>query len=193
MSANHRKELVKALEDDVYDVTDNGIYFPKQGILAVGEYFHRVNDQEWEISLNKLTTEGLTHLLNVGLGSKAKAAGYYLALFSGSTAPADNWTAANFASVASEIVSLTEGYTNATRPQWVPADATTNSIDNMGTVAQLTIATSSQLNVTGSALLTNPTRGGTTGVLVSATKYTAARTFQDGDIFSVGYRISLSN
>lgn len=193
MAANHKKELVEALKDDVYDLTDGGLYFPKQGILAVGEYFHRVNDQEWEVSPNKLTTEGLAHLLNVGLGGKAKATGYYIALFSGSTAPADNWTAANFAAVASEIVSLTEGYTNATRPQWLPTDTATGSIDNMATVAQLTIATSSQLNVTGSALLTNSTRGGTTGVLVSATKYTAARTFQSGDIFSVGYRISLSN
>jgi hypothetical protein len=43
---------------------------------------------------------------------------------------------------------LTEGYTNATRPQWLPTDTATGSIDNMATVAQLTIATSSQLNVT---------------------------------------------
>lgn len=193
MKDTHKQELLQAFHADVYDVTAEGVYFPRQGILAKGEYFHRVNDEPWEVSPNLITTEGIAHMLNVAMGAKAKAAGYYLALFSGATAPAANWTAANFASVASEVVSMTEGYTNATRPLWNPSETAGNSIDNMTNVAQLTIATSSQLNVTGSALLTNSTKGGTTGVLVSATKYAAARTFQDGDVFSVGYRVSLSN
>ena len=115
-----------------------------------------------------------------------------LALFSGAAAPAANWTAASFAAAASEIVSLTEGYTNATRPAWTPANTSTGSIDNMASVASVTIATSSQLNVTGAAMLTNSTRGGTTGVLVSATKYAAARVFQSGDTYEVGYRLSLT-
>ena len=126
------------------------------------------------------------------MGSTAKPAGYFLALFSGAAAPAANWTAASFAAAASEIVSLTAGYTNATRPAWTPANTSTGSIDNMTSVATVTIATSSQLNVTGAAMLTNSSRGGTTGVLVSATKYAAARIFQDGDTYEVGYRLSLT-
>ena len=47
-------------------------------------------------------------------------------------------------------------------------------------------------HVTGSALLTNNVRGGTTGVLISASRYPVARTFQNGDIFDVGYRLSLT-
>ena len=62
----------------------------------------------------------------------------------------------------------------------------------MATVASLTIATSSQLNVTGAALLTGSARGGTTGVLVSASLYAAPRTFQAGDIYELGYRINLT-
>ena len=89
-------------------------------------------------------------------------------------------------------MSLTEGYTSATRPAWTPANTSTGSIDNMASVASVTIATSSQLNVTGAAMLTNSTRGGTTGVLVSATKYAAARVFQSGDTYEVGYRLSLT-
>jgi hypothetical protein len=41
-------------------------------------------------------------------------------------------------------------------------------------------------------LLTNNTRGGTTGALVSATKYAAARVFQNADTYDVGYRLSLT-
>ena len=184
------------LQDDLqagnYEATEQGVYFPKQGIVAKGEYFDRINGGEWHTTGNLVVNEGLTHLLNVALGSTAKPAGYYLALFSGATAPAANWTAANFASVASEIVSMTEGYTNATRPSWTPANTSTNSIDNFASVASLTIATAATLNVTGAAMLTNSVRGGTTGTLISASKYAAARTFQNGDVYEVGYRLSFS-
>lgn len=187
-----RKEIQQSLHNEQFDLTEEGLYLPRQGIMVKGEYFDRLNDGEWERTPNLVVTEGLAHILNTALGSTAKAAGYYLALFSGATAPAANWTAANFASVASEIVSTTEGYTNATRPEWTPANTTTGSIDNMSATASLTIATTSTLNVTGAALLTNSTRGGTSGVLISATKFSATRTFQTGDVYQVGYRLSLT-
>ena len=188
----NKQDLNNDLQAGNYEMTEKGIYFPKQGIVAQGEYFDRINGGEWQKTDNLVVNEGLTHLLNVALGSTAKPAGYYLALFSGATAPAANWTAANFASVASEIVSMTEGYTNATRPAWTPANTSTNSIDNFASVASLTIATAATLNVTGAAMLTNSVRGGTTGTLISASKYAAARTFQNGDVYEVGYRLSFS-
>lgn len=190
------RKLQQAITTDLgrenFDYTENGIYLPRQGILVSGEYFDRINGGEWQHTSNLVVNEGLAHLLNVAMGGKAKASGYYLALFSGATAPAANWTAANFAAVSSEIVSLTEGYTNATRPQWTPTDTTTNQIDNFTATATVTIATSSQLNVTGAALLTNNVRGGTSGTLISASKYSAARTFQDGDVYDIGYRLSFT-
>lgn len=187
-----RKELATAIQNEVYDVTEQGIYFPNQGVMAQGQYFDRVNGGEWSVSKNLVVTEGLAHILNVAMGSTPKPTAYYLALFSGATAPAPNWTGANFASVASEIVSTTEGYTNATRPEWKEANTSGNSIDNMTAAASVTIATASTLNVTGAALLTNATRGATTGTLVSATKYAAARVFQNNDVYDIGYRLSLT-
>lgn len=163
-------------------------------VFARGEYFGRVNGGEWaKEGDNMIVLEGLAHILNVALGSTAKPAGYYLALFSGAAAPAANWTAATFAAVASEIVSLTEGYSSPTRPVWTPVNTATSSIDNMAAVATVTIKTAGQLNVSGAALLTNSTRGGTTGALVSATKYAAARTFQNDDVYDIGYRVSLTS
>lgn len=195
MQKNQIKEILqKDFKDEVFDLTDEGVYFPKQGIMAQGTYFDRVNGGEWNITKNLIVKEGLIDILNTYfISSKAKQAGFYLALFSGATAPADNWTAANFATVANEIVSQSEGYASATRPIFKPTEATNNTyIDNMTDAASLTIATSSQLNVTGTALLTTSQRGGTTGKLISASKYPAARVFQNGDIFEVGYRIALT-
>ena len=188
-----QREVSKALAQGDFQVTDDGILFPRQGILAQGEYFGRVNGGTWEKEGdNLITTEGLAHILNVALGATAKPAGYFLALFSGAAAPAANWTAAGFAAMANEITSMSEGYTAATRPAWTPGTATANSIDNLTAVASVTIATAASLNVTGAALLTNSTRGGTGGVLVSASKYAAARTFQNNDTYEIGYRLNLT-
>ena len=194
MQEQLKKELAKAIHNENFDVTESGLYFPTQSVGVKGEYFDRINDGEWMQTQNLITKEGLVDVLNTYfINSKAKQAGFYLALFSGATAPAANWTAANFATVANEITSLTEGYTSATRPQFNPTSATDQTyIDNLANTARLTIVTSSQLNVTGTALLTNSARGGTTGVLISATKYAAARTFQNGDTYDVGYRFALT-
>ena len=191
MQKINQADIAQAIARGEYTETDNQITFNKLGGISFkGEYFDRVNGGEWQRNENLVVNEGISHILNVALGGKAKTSKYYLALFSGNTAPAPTWTAANFASVASEIVSGTEGYSNATRPEWTPAETNGNSIDNMAAAAQLTIATSGTLTVTGAALLTNSTKGGTTGVLISASKYPVARTFQNGDVYEIGYRLS---
>lgn len=187
LTKNANAALAKELNEDGA-VSDR----PHSGKVAKGEYFGRVNGGEWvKEGDNIMPIEGLTHLLNVSLGSKAKEAGYYLALFSGSATPAANWTAASFAATANEIVSMTEGYSNPTRPAWTPGNATAGSIDNLVAVASVTIATSGTLNVTGAALLSASGKGATTGVLISASKYSTTRTFQNGDTYEIGYRVSL--
>lgn len=194
MNQKLQSVLLKDAMNEIYDETEEGIYFPKQGIMLSGEYMDRINGGDVAFTKNLIPKEALIHVLNVALGSKAKPAGSYLALFNGAAVPADNWTAVNFAATAGEIVSLTEGYTNATRPQFVPSDTTEQKyIDNFANVASVTIATTSQVNVTGVALLTNNQRGGTTGVLLSATKYPAARVFQNGDVFEIGYRVTATS
>ena len=188
-----RQELAAELRAERFDLTPEGVYFPRQSVLAAGEYFDRVNGGEWARTPNLVVNEGMAHILNVALGATAKPAGYFLALFNGAASPQANWTAASFAAAASEIVSMTEGYTSPTRPAWTPpASTATASIDNMAAVAHLTMATAGTLNVTGAALLTNSTRGGTTGALISASKYAATRVFQNGDTYDVGYRVSLT-
>lgn len=187
------QEIARELRAERYDLIEEGVYLPRLGGIPRGEYFGRVNGGKWQKEGdNLIVLEGLAYMLNVALGSTQKPAGYYLAIFSGNTTPASNWTAASFAAVASEITSMSEGHTGATRPQWVPATTSTGSIDNMDTVATLTMATAGQLNVTGAALLSDNQRGGTSGKLLSASLYAAPRVFQDGDTYDLGYRINLT-
>lgn len=194
ISANLKSAIADELNKNRFDVTESGIIFPTLSVGIEGTYFTRVNGGEWDIQKNLITKEGLIDVLNTYfVQNHPKKAGFYLALFSGNTAPASNWTAANFTAVANEIVSQTEGYTAATRPQFNPLPATDNTyVDNMTAATSVTIATSSQLNVTGIALLSNSQRGGTTGVLVSATKWPTVRTLQNDDVLDMGYRFALT-
>ena len=184
--------LLAAVSANDYTSNDDGSITTGQGITAKGEYYDRINGGEWTRTENLIPTEGLAHILNVALGTTPKPASYHLALFSAAAQPAANWTAASFASTASEIVSMTEGYSAATRPTWTPANTATNSIDNMAAVAKVTMKTASSLTVQGAAMLTNSSKGSTAGALISASKYAAPRVFQDGDTYEIGYRISLT-
>lgn len=184
--------LLAAVNANDYTENADGSITTGQGITAKGEYFDRINGGEWTRTENLIPTEGLAHILNVALGTTPKPPGYYLALFSAAAQPAANWTAASFASTASEIVSMTEGYSSATRPVWTPTNTATNSIDNMAAVAKVTMKTASSLTVQGAAMLTNSSKGSTAGALISASKYAAPRVFQDGDTYEIGYRISLT-
>lgn len=187
-----KQQLAQAMQAGAYQETDEGIYFPQHGITAKGEYFDRINDGEWTRTENLIPTEGLAHILNVALGTTPKPASYHLALFSAAAQPSANWTAASFASTASEVVSMTEGYSSPTRPAWTPTNTNTGSIDNMTSVAKVTMKTASTISIQGAAMLTNSTRGGTTGALISASKYATPRVFQDSDTYEIGYRISLT-
>lgn len=184
--------LLTAVSDNDYTENPDGSITTGKGITAKGEYFDRINGGEWTRTENLIPTEGLAHILNVALGTTPKPASYHLALFSAAAQPQASWTAASFASTASEIVSSTEGYSSATRPTWTPANTSTNSIDNMAAVAKVTMKTASTLTVQGAAMLTSSAKGGTTGALISASKYAAPRVFQDGDTYEIGYRISLT-
>lgn len=184
--------LLAAVNANDYTTNDDGSITTGKGITAKGEYFDRINGGEWTRTENLIPTEGLAHILNVALGTTPKPASYHLALFSAAAQPQASWTAASFASTASEIVSMTEGYSAATRPTWTPANTSTGSIDNMAAVAKVTMKTASSLTVQGAAMLTTSAKGGTTGALISASKYAAPRVFQDGDTYEIGYRISLT-
>lgn len=192
LSNKLQKELQKELHHERYDMTDAGVYFPRQGVLAKGCYYDRINGGQWQATPNLIVNEGLVFMLNTAFGTRPKTPKFYIALFNGAASVEPTWTAQNFASVAGEIVSMSEGYTSATRPEWTPTDTDSNTIGNMNAPAKLNIATSSSITVTGAALLTASNKGGTTGSLISATRYPASRVLQNGDTFEVGYQLALT-
>ena len=186
------KELLGFLRKGDYEMSDGGILI-HGCIKGKGEYFESVNGKDERIHPNLIPTEGINFVLNVALGATAKSAGFYVAPYSGAVTPAANWTAANFAATASEITSQSEGFSGANRPAWTPGVAAAGQIDNLAARATFNIVCTTSLNINGAAVLTDNTRGGTTGVLVSASRFAATRVVYNTDVWDCGYRVTLTD
>lgn len=183
--------LRRAMSRGDFKSTPEGVLFPHQGLLASGHYQEWVNGQYMGESRNLIPDAAILSILNVYWGSTAKLSAWYLALFSGAVDPTADLTAANFASTMTEITSTSQGYSEATRPQWSPSAAAAGQIDNLAAKAAFTIVCSSSITVQGAALLSNNTRGGTSGVLSSCSRFTTPRVLQNGDNYALGYYAKL--
>jgi hypothetical protein len=190
----HEKELRGFIEAGDYEASDGGILIHR-GIKMSGTYYDRILgvEDEFRVTPNLLPSQGIAFVLDVALGALDKAAGFYLAPFAGAVNPAANWTAANFTATASEITSGSEGYSNANRPTWTPGATVDGVIDNLASLATFNIVCTSTLNISGMALLTSNVKGGTSGYLISATRYGSVRVVNNGDAFQVGYKIELTD
>lgn len=187
----HALEFKGYLDTHQYDVTDEGILFPKAGALASGEYFYDSNGANPESTANLLPTQGLNYLLETSLRNGAQQTQWYLAIFSGAYTPVAGVTASTFTSSATEITSASEGYTETTRRPWTSVAASGGVTDNVADRAAFTIASANEVTIRGAALLSDPIKGGTNGVLLSIARFTNARTESSGNVFNLGYRVRL--
>jgi hypothetical protein len=189
----HSREFATALRNHQYEVSDGGVYFPKQGAIVSGVYTHNVNGQDERDDSNIVVTEGMNHMLNVVLAGGTAVATWYFGLFSANYTPVATLTAATFTSASTELVSNTEGYSETTRQAFVEAAAAAGSINNTASKAAFTIATATTVTVWGAGLLSSNVKGGTTGTLLSAAKFSAARTLYNTDVFNLGYTLTLTS
>lgn len=187
----HAREFKGYIDTHQYDVTDEGIFFPKAGALASGEYFYDSNGANPESTANLLPTQGLNYLLETSLRNGAQQTQWYLAIFSGAYTPVAGVTASTFTSSATEITSASEGYTETTRRPWTSVAASGGVTDNVADRAAFTIASANEVTIRGAALLSDPIKGGTNGVLLSIARFTYARTESSGNVFNLGYRVRL--
>lgn len=181
----HGREFLADLDNNKYEVADDGIFLPASQVFLRGEY-----EDNYGITPNLIPTQGMIYILNCALYNTAKLNTFYLALYSGNYTPTNALTAANFAATATEITSGTEGYSNATRPAWVPPTAATlDSIDNYADKSVFNIVTATQVTIRGAALLSDAVKGSTVGTLVSAAKFANDRIEYNGNTYSLGYRV----
>lgn len=192
--SRHIREVRSAIFRNRYNQHANGIEIAGAKAIVGGQYSYRLNGGAWsDPEPNLLPTEGLIFLLNL-LGNHASIPSCYIALFANAYTPLAANVALSFTSTYSEITSGSEGYSESTRVAWTSATAaTTAAIHNNASPAEFTIVTASTLTVNGVAMLTASAKGATTGNLISASKFSATRTFSNTDLFDVKYQLGLTS
>lgn len=136
----------------------------------------------WEEgSINLVVTVGKNDLLDkYFLGSGYTAAHYVGLKTAGSISAADTMSSKSWTEITD--------YSNSTRPVFTAASASGGSTDNSGSPAVFNI--NGTATVGGCFITTNNTKGGTTGILFSATDFAVARSVLSGDTLTVTYTIS---
>jgi hypothetical protein len=148
--------------------------------------------EKWRDTFHNLVTNvGKADLLDKYLAGSSYTATWYLGLINGGSAPTYNAadTAASHAGWT-EITAYSES--NRPAPSWNAATGTGGGSGTPGTGAKATTATTFSVNgtatVAGAFLISNNTKGGTTGVLFSAGNFTGGnKSVTSGDTLSVTY------
>lgn len=161
------------------------------GVFKV-ECFDVNGNLKWEAeSHNLVVNAGLKDMNDKYFTGSGYTAAWYIGLYGAATSnnPAASDTAASHAGWT-EVTT----YSNATRPQATFAAATTadpSVITNSASPAAFSI--NGTATVGGAFLISNSTKGGTTGVLFSAADFAAPgdRSVASGDTLNVSYTFSL--
>jgi hypothetical protein len=165
--------------------------------VSAGGVFHfkcydKDGNLKWEDQVHNLVVnEGLKDMNDKYFSGTTYTATWYLGLINASPAPtySANDTAATHAGWAE-----TSDYSQATRPQVTFAAATTadpSVISNSGSPSTFSIT--GTVTVAGAFLISESTKGGTSGVLFSAANFQApgSRSVVNGDTLTVTYQFSL--
>jgi len=163
----------------------------KGGGVFIVQCYDKDGNLKWESSSHNLVVNvGLKDMNDKYFSGSTYTATWYIGLYgAGSTNnPAAGDTAASHAGWT-EVTA----YSQATRPQASFGAATTadpSVISNSGSPAAFSI--NGTTTVGGAFLISNDTKGGTTGVLFSASDFTGGdRSVVNGDTLNVTYQFSL--
>lgn len=129
---------------------------------------------------NLVTDEGLNYLLDAGLSAGTPVTSWFVGLTGASPTVAAGDTMASHAGWT-EVVA----YTEATRPAWTDGGVTAKSVSNSGSPATFTI-NANGTGIGGAFLVSNSTKGGSTGTLYAVGAFSAGnKTLDNGDSLSV--------
>jgi hypothetical protein len=95
-----------------------------------------------------------------------------------------------FPSAGVALESTTE-YSETTRPAWVTTGVATKTISN--TAAPATFTFTSATTIQGAFMSSSSVKGGGTGVLAAASKFTSAKVMAISDSLTVSYTLTIQS
>lgn len=189
----HRGEILRALANHKYEVTDEGGILLRAGInatpMGVFDVEHRRNGDLLArvAGSNIIPTEGRNHILDVIFHGATQVNPWYIALFEGNYTPVAGLTAATFTASANECTA----YDESTRVAFNEGAAASGVIDNASNRAVFTM--NATKTIYGGALLSVSTKSSTSGTLVAAARFSTSRSVVDDDELSVRYQLTLTS
>lgn len=170
---------------------ETGLLMPESNILAMGQYDCQIIRDgkvidEWT-DRNLVVNEGLNKLLNVMFNGDTAVGTWYCGIFEGNYTPVATVTAATIASASTESTA----YTSATRPEYVEAAASSQSITNSANRASFVF--NATKTIYGAFLVSTNTKSGTSGVLFSAARFSASKAVESGDELLLTYTFTASS
>lgn len=174
-----------------YERRDSGLIVPSHKLAVVGRYdFIQKRDgkiiDEWSDE-NLVVNEGLDSILNVVFNAQTQIGTWYIGLYEGNYTPVATVTGATIVAAATE----TTAYVSSTRPAYVEAAASGQSITNSASKADFVFNATKTLY--GAFLISTPTKSDTAGKLMSAAKFTVAKTVSSGDELLLTYTFSIAS
>ena len=170
---------------------ESGLLVPRQGLI-MGGVFHLEHVRDGEIidawdEHNLIVNEGLDATLNIMFHGSTQISTWYVGLFEGNYTPVATLTAATFASAATECTA----YSETVRQDYNEAASSGQSITNSANKATFTF--NAAKTIYGAALLSNATKGGTSGTLFSATRFGTAKSVVSTDQLLVTYTLGAAS
>jgi len=134
---------------------------------------------------NLIPIEGLNHIIATALKNGTPFANWYVGLYEGNYTPTPDDTMATFPAAATELTA----YTSSTRPILVLGDVANGQVSN-GTLEEPTnlalfTGNASNKSAVGAFVSSAPTKGATSGVLISAARFSAPKALSTGDVLRV--------
>lgn len=158
---------------------ERGFIYQGQIVGPDGELLDQHTD------FNRIPKVGRAHLAGMILGTTQPIGAWYAFLFTGDYSPTNDTTAADIPANAAEFV----GYSEATRPQWVSRFDGDFSIDNLDSKIKFTFPTTKRIY--GAGLVSVPTKGANTGILLSITRFASPRDVPAGSQYTLGVGLTL--
>jgi hypothetical protein len=174
-----------------YEPSAGGIMMPVNALLLGGVFQGQiVRDgkviDEFETG-NIVVNEGLNHALDVLLHGATQVGTWYIGLFEANYTPVATVTAATITAAATE----TTAYDETTRVAYNEAAASSQSTTNSANKATFTF--NAAKTIYGAFLVSNSTKSGTTGTLLSAAKFPSAKTVDIADQLLLTYTFAASS
>lgn len=136
---------------------------------------------------NLVVNEGLNHILDVQFAAATQVTAWYVGLFEANYTPVATVTAATISAASTECTA----YDEATRVAYNEAAAASQSITNSANKATFTF--NATKTIYGAFLISNSTKGGTSGKLFAASQFSSSKAVVDDDQLLVTYTLNASS